>query len=64
MQQYRNYLEQEKDDGEDVDALLDELEKSIVANIADDVRVSVRENNIEMVIRKNFPAINGKSQKS
>lgn len=64
VQQYRNYLEQEKDDGEDVDALLDELEKSIVANIADDVRVSVRENNIEMVIRKNFPVSNGQSQKS
>jgi arginine/lysine/ornithine decarboxylase len=33
---------------------LDELEKSIVANIADDIQVSVEGNHIEMIIRKKF----------
>jgi hypothetical protein len=48
-------LEKDREEGADVDALFDELEKSIVANIANDVRVSVQDNNIEMIIRKNFP---------
>ncbi|MCR5758104.1 MAG: hypothetical protein K6F95_09380 [Selenomonas sp.] len=38
----------------DMEAALDELEKSIVANIADDVRVYVKGDSIELVIRKNF----------
>ena len=54
LEQYRLCLDQGRSEGEDVDALLDELEKSIVANIADDVRVSVQNDNIEMIIRKNF----------
>ena len=32
----------------------DELEKSIIANLADDVSVAVRGNNVEIVITKNF----------
>jgi hypothetical protein len=32
----------------------DELEKSIIANLADDVIVSVKGNNVEIVILKNF----------
>ena len=55
LEQYRLCLEKDREEGADVDALFDELEKSIVANIADDVRVSVQDNNIEMIIRKNFP---------
>lgn len=54
LYQYRNYLE-EQDEGTDTDAMLEELERSIVANIADDVRVSVDGSNIEMMIFKNFP---------
>jgi len=38
----------------DMDTALDELEKSIVANIADDVRVYVDGESIELLIRKNF----------
>lgn len=45
LYQYRNYLE-EQYEGVDADAMLEELERSIVANIADDVRVSVDGNNI------------------
>ncbi len=55
LEQYRLCLEQGRNEGEDVDALFEELEKSIVATIADDVRVSVQDDNIEMIIRKNFP---------
>ncbi len=55
LEQYRLCLAKDKEEGEDVDALFEELEKSIVANIADDVRVSVQDDNIEMIIRKNFP---------
>ncbi|WP_029541640.1 hypothetical protein [Selenomonas sp. AB3002] len=54
LQQYRLCLEQGQYEGDDADELLDELEKSLVANIADDVRVSVQDNKVEMVIRKNF----------
>ena len=32
----------------------DELEKSIIANLADDVSVAVKGNNVEIVITKNF----------
>ncbi|WP_073089489.1 hypothetical protein [Selenomonas ruminantium] len=57
LDKYREDLGQAAD-GEDADieAALDELEKSIVANIADDIRVYVKGNNIEMIIRKNFPS--------
>ena len=54
LQQYRLCLEQGQYEGDDADALLEELEKSLVANIADDVRVSVQDNKVEMIIRKNF----------
>jgi len=56
LEQYRQDVQEQKEKGDDeaIDDLLDELEKSIVANIADDVKVSVKGNNIEMIIRKNF----------
>ena len=57
LEQYRQDVQEQKKKGDDeaIDDLLDELEKSIVANIADDVKVSVKGNSIEMIIRKNFP---------
>lgn len=57
LQQYRKDIEQMKLEQEDadIDDLLEELERSIIASIADDVRVSVKDNDVEMVIRKNFP---------
>ena len=56
LEQYRQDVQEQKKKGDDeaIDDLLDELEKSIVANIADDVKVSVKGNSIEMIIRKNF----------
>lgn len=67
LQQYRQDVQEQKEKGEDeeMDELLDELEKSIVANIADEVKISVEGNSIEMVIRKNFPLnADGKPKKS
>ena len=57
LQQYRKDMEELKQEEADSDLTerLEELERSIVANIADDVQVSVEGDNIEMVIRKNFP---------
>lgn len=51
--QYRNMVEQEKAHKK-VDEAWDELEKSIVGNIADDVRVGVRGDIVEMTIVKRF----------
>jgi hypothetical protein len=57
LQQYRKDVEQLRLEREDanIDAKLEELERSIVAAIAEDVRVSVKDNEVEMVIRKDFP---------
>lgn len=57
LQQYRKDMEElkQKEADSDLTERLEELERSIVANIADDVQVSVEGDNIEMVIRKNFP---------
>ena len=47
-------LNRYKDAERDKEEPWDELEKSIIANIADDVIVSVKGNNVEIVIVKNF----------
>ena len=43
-----------KDSQKDNEEPWDELEKSIIANIADDVSVAVKGKNVEIVIIKNF----------
>lgn len=55
LAKYREDVEKQASEDDEMDAALDELEKSIVANIADDVKVSVEGNHINMIIRKNFP---------
>ncbi|MCR5292578.1 MAG: hypothetical protein K6E28_06835 [Eubacterium sp.] len=50
LQNYKESL----GEGDETDAAWDELEKSIVASIADDVKVSVKGSNVEIVICKNF----------
>ncbi len=52
--QYREELEESKDQDTAANDAWDELEKSIVANIADDVRVAVRGDIVELVISKKF----------
>lgn len=52
LQQYRTNLEANR--GDAADAALDDLEKSIVANLADDVVVGVKRDRIELVIAMHF----------
>ena len=51
--QYRSMVEKEKEKEKSLEAW-DELEKSIVANIADDVKVGVRGDVVEVTIIKHF----------
>ena len=53
LQTYRNDLDQANGD-DDVEAALDELEKSIVAKLADDILVGVKGDRIDLVIKKQF----------
>ena len=51
MQKYRTELEAGRDDEPDA---WDELEKSIIANIADEVSVGVRRDGVKLVVHKDF----------
>ncbi|MBO4217536.1 MAG: hypothetical protein J5940_06300 [Clostridia bacterium] len=48
LNQYRQSFEDRKDSSEE----WDELEKSLVAKLADDVRVGIKDGNVEMIIYK------------
>ncbi|MCR5251284.1 MAG: hypothetical protein K6E50_11820 [Lachnospiraceae bacterium] len=52
--QYRSKVEEKKAKDGEADEAWDQLEKSIVANIADDVRVGVRGDIVELTICKSF----------
>ena len=54
LQTYRVDLDQARTDGDFAEEAWDELEKSIVAKLADDVAVGVRGDRIDLVIRKRF----------
>ena len=54
MRQYRSTVEKEKTDNAEAQEEWDELEKSIVANIADEVTVAIRGGEVEMTVYKNF----------
>ncbi len=54
LERYRAAIDENQEDSPEVEEAWDELEKSIVANIADDVRVSVSGSNVELVIEKQF----------
>ena len=53
MRNYRNAIEESPADDENREKW-DELEKSIVANIADEVKIAIRGNEVEMIVYKNF----------
>ena len=53
LERYRASVDENREDSSAVQEAWDELEKSIVASIADDVRVSVSGNKVELVIEKN-----------
>ena len=52
MQKYQRGLESMKQDNVEPEEAWDELEKSIVANIADDVLVGIKNNTVELIIKK------------
>lgn len=54
LQTYRVDLDQARTDGDFAEEAWDELEKSIVAKLADDIAVGVRGDRIDLVIRKKF----------
>lgn len=54
MTQYKSFMDQESSEEKKKTLGWDELEKSIVANIADEVSVSVKGSNVEIVIEKEF----------
>ena len=55
MEDYRDQLRQHRElDQRNNQEDWDELERSVVANLADDVKVSIRGRNVEMIIIKNM----------
>ena len=54
MQKYRDSLESQKNLNEINEQAWDELEKSIIANIADDVKIGVKNNIIDLAVIKKF----------
>ena len=54
MNDYKSGVETSRADNEEADAAWDELEKSIVANIADEVSISIQGSHVETVIYKKF----------
>ena len=54
MQKYKSNVEKDMRDDDEARAEWDELEKSIVANIADEIAVSIRSGDVEMIVYKKF----------
>ncbi len=54
MQKYRDSVKAEEEKSEKAREEWDELEKSIVANIADEIRISVTKDTVGMTVYKNF----------
>ena len=54
MQKYRESVKSEKPDSEKAKEKWDELEKSIVANLADEVRIGISKDKVEMTVYKKF----------
>ncbi len=54
LERYRHTVEEEEDTNKAAKAAWDELEKSIVANIADEVMVGVKGDTVELTITKKY----------
>ena len=54
MNQYKQSVRKKSEDSEDAMEAWDELEKSIVANIADEVTVCIKGSNVDILIQKAF----------
>ncbi len=56
MRKYKNNVETEKDENKTALEAWDELEKSIIANVADDVQVGVKNKSAELIVLKKLQA--------
>ncbi len=54
LQKYRDSVEEAKEENEEAAEAWDELEKSVIANIADDVQVGIMKDTVEMIVYKSF----------
>ena len=54
LQEYKNALENSKGKSKEAATAWDELERSIVSSIADDVSVRITRSNVDMIIKKTF----------
>ncbi len=54
LKQYRDNVSDSRDENEVNEVAWDELEKSIIANIADDVQVGIMKDKVELIITKRF----------
>ena len=54
MEKYKKSLDEAKNDDEIAEEAWDELEKSIVANLADDIKVGISGDKVELLIEKKF----------
>ena len=54
MEMYKKSLDEVREDDEAAEEAWDELDKSIVANLADDIKVGVSGNKVELLIEKSF----------
>ena len=54
LQDYKNDLDKARGEDAEVDEMLDELEKSIVARLADDIVVGVKGDRVDLIITKKF----------
>ena len=57
LQEYKTALENSKEKDKEAAEAWDELERSIVSSIADDVSVKITRSNVDLVIKKTFPSI-------
>ena len=56
LRRYRSDVEQKAGESEDADEALDEMGRSIVAKVADDVRIAIRGTRVEIAVYKTFRA--------
>ena len=54
LESYRHGIDDAKKKGRDAEEAWDELEKSILGNLADDVKVAIRGNEAELIVEKKF----------
>jgi len=51
---YRSNIDEQREAGNDVEEDWDELEKSVLANLADDVHVGIRKDEVDITVDKTF----------